>query len=134
MLATANDVTRTLQKLLDGTAVAISALCAVHCLALPILLIVFPLMGATVMADEAFHTLLLWVILPTSLIAVALARFQHRDGLVLLLVGVGLAVLLGAAVWAHDHAASWVDLAMSLTGGSILAAGHIRNFLLCRRG
>lgn len=121
-----------MQKLLDTTAVAISALCAVHCLALPALLVLFPLLGGTVLTDEAFHTLLLWVILPTSLIAVGLACLNHRDNLVLALVGTGLAILVGAAVWAHDHASHSVDVAMSVTGGIILAIGHIRNFRICR--
>ena len=125
-------VTR-VQALLDGSAVFISAVCAVHCLALPALLVLFPLLGGTIMADEAFHAVLLWVILPTSILAVGLAMFRHRDWIVLALVGIGLAILVGAALWAHDHAEAWVDVAMSITGGMILAVGHIRNFMICRR-
>jgi len=124
----------TAQKLLDITAVAVSGLCALHCLALPFLLVLFPLLGTTILTDEAFHQVLLWFILPTSLVAVGLARIRHRDKLVLALVGAGMAILVGAAVWAHDHAELWLDQAMSLTGGAILAVGHIRNFLLCRKG
>ena len=127
-------MTEAIQKLLDGTAVAVSALCTIHCLALPVLLVLFPLLGATVMADEAFHAMLLWVILPTSVIAVGLACIRHRDTAVMVLVGTGLAILVGAALWAHDHASPWVDAGMSVVGGAILAAGHIRNFMLCRRG
>lgn len=125
-------MTERIQKLLDSSAVVISAVCAIHCLALPLLLVLFPLLGATVMADEAFHALLLWFILPTSVIAVALARLNHRDTTVLLLVGSGLAILVAAAIWAHDYAPAWVDAAMSVTGGAILAVGHIRNFRICR--
>ena len=125
-------MTQRLQSILDGSAVAISALCAVHCLALPVLLVLFPLLGATVMTDESFHAILLWVILPTSVLAIALAWGRHRDALVLSLVGIGLLILVGAAIWAHDHAALWVDQAMSVIGGAVLAAGHIRNSLLCR--
>jgi len=120
------------QSMLDASAVAISALCAIHCLALPLLLVIFPLLGATVLTDESFHEILLWVILPTSLIAIVIALGRHRDRLVYGLVGAGLTVLLIGALWAHDHAPHWVDIAMSVTGGAILAAGHIRNFMLCR--
>jgi len=127
-------LTAQLQKLLDTSAVAISALCAVHCLALPVLLVLFPLLGATFMVDEHFHELLLWVILPTSVIAVGLARLNHRDTAVLVLVITGLAFIIGAALWAHNNAPAWVDTAMSVTGGLILAAGHIRNFRICRSG
>ena len=121
------------QALLDGSAVAISAICALHCLALPILLVLFPLLGATILTDESFHAILLWVILPTSVLAIAIARLRHKDALVLTLVGIGLLILVLAAVWAHEHAPHWVDQGMSVTGSAVLAVGHIRDYLLCRK-
>jgi len=122
-----------LQSVFDTGAVIISAVCAIHCLALPLVLVLFPLLGSTVLADEHFHELLLWVILPTSVIAVGLALRNHRDNLVLALVGTGLMLLLLGALWAHDNAPHWVDLALSLAGGAVLAVGHIRNFMICRK-
>ncbi len=125
-------VTSRLQSLLDAGAVAISVLCALHCLALPLLLVVFPLLGATVMTDESFHAILLWVILPTSVVAVGLAWGRHHDVWVFALVGVGLVILVAAALWAHDRAPAWVDQTLSVAGGTVLAVGHIRNSLLCQ--
>jgi hypothetical protein len=61
-----------------------------------------------------------------------LGRVRHPDNGVLILVATGLLVLAGGALWAHDHAPDWVDVAMSLTGGALLALGHIRNLRLCR--
>lgn len=116
----------------DFCAVTISGLCAIHCLLLPVILIAFPLLGGGILTDEAFHQILLWVILPTSIIAVLLARYKHPDNLVIALIAGGLVILTLGALWAHDNAAPWVDKAMSLTGGAILAIGHIRNFRLCR--
>lgn len=121
-----------IQSIFDSCAVGISAVCALHCLALPVVLIAFPLLGTTVLADELFHAMLLWVILPSSLIAIILARRRHPDSAVVALVGAGALVLIAGAFWAHDNAAPWVDTAMSLTGGALVAAGHIRNFRLCR--
>jgi len=118
--------------ILDTAAVAISAICAIHCLALPVLLIVFPLLVGSVLTDEAFHRIILWVIVPTSLIAVLAARRSHPDRRVMLLVGSGLMILSIAAFWAHDYAPAWVDTSLSVIGGLILAVGHIRNFRLCR--
>ena len=119
--------------MLDSAAVVISAICAVHCLALPIVLVAFPILGSTILTDEMFHSFLLWFILPTSIVAVALGRKNHPDKAVILLVGFGLLLILIAAFWAQDHAERWVDTALSVTGGAILAAGHLRNFLICRR-
>jgi len=121
-----------LPSFFDARAVIISALCAMHCLALPVLLITFPLLGASVLNDELFHQLLLWVIVPTSIIAVGFARIRHPDVLVLVLMVLGLLVLAGGALWAHDSAPHWVDVAMSLVGGALLAIGHVRNFKVCR--
>ncbi len=118
--------------ILDTCAVVISALCAVHCLALPMILLAFPLLGGSVLSDEAFHQILLWFIVPTSFIAIAAARRTHPDTAVLLLVGSGLAILLVGALWAHDYAAPQIDTALSISGGLILAIGHIRNLRLCR--
>ena len=123
---------RPLHTFFDRLAVLISALCALHCLALPVLLLVFPLLIGSVLTDEDFHRLILWVILPTSVIAVAAARYRHPDTQVLLWVGGGMALLLLAAIWAHDHAPAWVDAGLSTLGGVILAIGHIRNLRLSR--
>jgi len=122
-----------LQAVLDRCAVGISAVCAVHCLALPPLLVMFPLLTGTVFTDEQFHALLLWVILPTSVIAISLARRRHRDNGVLVLVGAGVVLLVVAALWAHEHAAPWIDTALSVAGGALVALGHLRNYRAVRR-
>ncbi len=121
-----------MQPILDRCSVVISGVCVIHCLALPPLLILFPLLGGTVLTDELFHVMLLWIIIPTSVVAIAMARRHHPDSLVLVLVGIGIMVLLVGAFWAHDHAAAWVDTALSIMGSGLLASGHIRNFRLCR--
>ncbi|MGI9290859.1 MAG: MerC domain-containing protein [Gammaproteobacteria bacterium] len=121
-----------MHKVLDLCAVAISAICAIHCLALPILLVVFPLLVGSVFEDEHFHELILWIIVPTSVIAVAAARYRHPDTKVLLWVGSGMLILLIAAFWAHDHAPHWVDITLNTIGGLVLAIGHIRNLRVSR--
>ncbi|MGI9329393.1 MAG: MerC domain-containing protein [Gammaproteobacteria bacterium] len=121
-----------LHAFLDSLAVFISALCALHCLALPVLLLLFPLLIGSVLTEEDFHRLVLWVILPTSVIAVAAARYRHKDLRVLIWVGSGMVLLLLAAFWAHDHAPGWVDVSLTTLGGLILAIGHIRNLRLSR--
>jgi len=123
---------RPLHTLLDALAVIVSGLCALHCLALPVLLLLFPLLLGSVFTDEDFHRLILWIILPTSFIAVAAARYRHPDRQVLMWVGSGMALLLLAAFWAHDHAPAWVDVSLTTLGGLVLAIGHIRNVRMSR--
>jgi len=96
------------------------------------LLLVFPLLIGSVFTDEDFHQLILWVIMPTSVIAVAAARYRHPDNKVLLWVGSGMTLLLLAAFWAHDHAPAWLDVSLTTVGGLVLAIGHIRNVRMSR--
>ena len=117
---------------LDVLAVVISAICAVHCLALPVVIVAFPLLAGSVLTDDAFHRIIIWLIVPTSVIAVLAARRSHPDKRVLLLVGAGLALLLLAAFWAHDYAPRWTDTTLSVVGGLVLALGHWRNLRLCK--
>jgi hypothetical protein len=121
------------QSFFDRLAVLISLLCAVHCLLLPVLLVAFPLLSGSLLSDESFHQLLLWVILPTSIISISLARCHHPDRKVLVLVSSGLFVLVFAALIAHEYLPESIDIAMSVIGGILLAIGHIRNFKLCKQ-
>jgi hypothetical protein len=120
--------------MLDGFAVAISAICLVHCLALPVLLVVFPLLVGTVISHETFHQVLLWVIVPTSVAAILVARRTHPDNRVLLLVGTGMLILIISAFWAHDLGDPRIEIALNIVGGLTLAGGHIRNVRVCRHG
>ena len=50
----------------------------VHCLALPVAIVMMPALSADVFADEYFHLLLLYLVLPTSVIALGLGCRRHR--------------------------------------------------------
>lgn len=73
----------TVQRPLDRLAIALAGLCLVHCLLTPIALVLFPMLAATSVADEQFHTMLLWLVLPASLVALALGCRRHKDHLVI---------------------------------------------------
>ncbi len=121
-----------LSSVLDTVGISISAICAIHCLALPIVLVAFPVLGGTLLTDEQFHRLLVFLIVPTSVLAILLGRLQHPDRWVAGWITAGVLLILVAAFWAHEHAAAWVDTALSVAGGFLLAIGHGRNFWLCR--
>ena len=118
---------------LDKLAVSASALCAIHCLSLPLLLTVFPAIGATIFGQESFHELLLWLVIPTSIVALTLGCQQHKDTLVLVLGLTGLAILIAAATLGHDVLGEGGERIATLVGASAIATGHFRNYTLCRR-
>jgi len=117
---------------LDILAISISGLCAVHCLLTPLVLILFPVFAGTVLEGEGFHQMLLWVILPTSGLALLLGCRRHKDWNVLLLGGVGLSLLILAAFFAPEWAGEWGERLLTLFGGAIMSVGHVRNYRLCR--
>lgn len=118
---------------LDKLAVSTSMLCAIHCLSLPLLLGFLPALGTTVFGQEAFHVMLLWFVIPLSLVALSLGCRTHKDWRVALLGFVGLAMLITTAVLGHDILGETGERVMTLMGAGAIAAGHLLNYTLCRR-
>ena len=117
---------------LDKLAISTSTVCAIHCLSLPLLLAVFPAVGATIFGQESFHQVLLWVVIPLSVVGLTLGCRRHKDRLVVLLGLVGLVVLILVATMGHSSLGEVGERTATLAGSCAIAIGHIRNYLLCR--
>lgn len=117
---------------LDGMAIALSAACVVHCLLLPLLIVLFPILGSTVLADESFHGLLLVLIIPSSALAFYLGCRQHGDGSVLWLGLTGIFLLTVAAAVGVAGLGIVGEKLLTGAGGALLATGHVINFRRCR--
>lgn len=106
---------------LDTLAIGASLVCAVHCLATPVLLVALPVVATTVWVDAHFHLWMLGLVLPTSMLAVFLGCRKHRDKVVVGLCVAGLAVLASMAVYesaAHSaYASEVIPVSESLPGG-----------------
>lgn len=118
---------------LDKFAVSASALCAVHCLSLPLLLGVFPALGATFFGQEAFHVLLLWFVIPLSVVSLSMGCRKHKSWAVAILGLAGLAILCLAAFFGHDVLGEAGERIATLLGATIIAVAHLRNYTLCRQ-
>ncbi len=116
---------------IDKISIGLSALCAVHCLVLPVFAGVLPALAATA-SHSYFHMLMLLLVIPLSGLALGAGWLRHRDGAVLTLgvVGVGLMVL--AVTVGHDLLGHDGERWATLAGSFILATGHFRNFRQCR--
>ena len=121
------------RKLLDSLAVALSGVCAVHCLALPLVVVAYPLLGSWSMDEMLFHRLLLIVIIPVSLIALLLGYYTHRSRQVAVLGTLGIAILALVAVSGHDWLSMAGERLATTAGGLILASGHLINAVIARR-
>ena len=120
------------QRYLDGLAISASALCLVHCLATPLLIVLLPILASIGLADEAFHRWMLLLIVPTSVLALWLGCRRHKSRAVLYAGVTGLTLIGAAAIWGHVLVGEFGEKAATVAGGLILAAGHWRNYRLCR--
>ncbi|MGV3480760.1 MAG: MerC domain-containing protein [Sphingobium sp.] len=118
------------QGWLDGLSIGASALCLIHCLALPILIAALPALARALDLREGFHLLVLAAAIPTS--AVALMAGHRRHGaLVPVFTGIaGLVLMMIGALFTSRAAA---ETALTVAGSLLLASAHIANWRLRAR-
>ncbi len=121
------------QRVLDRLAIGASALCTVHCLLTPVLIVLVPMVASSLLADEVFHRLMLLWVWPTSALALWIGCRRHRDRWVLLLGGTGLAILTVTAFWGHALLGEVAEKATTIVGSLAITAGHWLNYRQCRK-
>jgi drug/metabolite transporter (DMT)-like permease len=124
---------KNLQTIADKTAISLSFVCALHCLALPLLLLALPTFSALNLMGEALHLWLLIVVVPTSFVALALGCKKHNNLNVLLVSSIGLMVMIAAALAGHDLLGETIEKTMTLAGAIFIAIGHYFNHRLCQK-
>lgn len=108
----------------------VSAVCMVHCAALPLFAIALP--AAAFLVDpqlhHRFHWLMLALAIPASVLAFVVGSFRHRRWTWLVLGTSGLA-LMTLAVVANEAAGDITgEAALTLAGALIVAIAHIFNW------
>jgi uncharacterized membrane protein len=130
-----------IKKVMDKFGICVSALCLVHCLLTPVVLILFPSLASTMIEDEKIHMIFAAFVIFSVIIAVypQCRKHGHKDIIALALGGVILIVLsfalddiLGHAVHAHPsghaaHSTSGGHIILTITGSILLIAAHIKN-------
>ena len=110
---------------LDGAAVTLSALCLVHCLALPLVVAGLPFLAQY--SEGHLHAQVLVVVLPLSVIALALGFRRHRSLRIVVGGGLGMLLLVIGATLAHDRLGITADRLFTITGSLVLATAHLFN-------
>lgn len=102
---------------IDGSAMTLSGLCLIHCLALPLMSTALPIAGVWAEA-EWLHRLFVVAALPFVILALASKRVTWLSGS---LIGLGFSLLVaGAFVEAlHDF-----ETELTVIGALMLATGH----------
>lgn len=123
------NVLMTRQRLFDGVAIGASALCLVHCLVLPAILVLAPTLALFLAIPEGFHTALLLVAMPTSAAALWIGHKRNGRLLPAALAIVGLTFLAAGLMVPRNEQ---VETALTVVGSVLLASGHALNWRALR--
>lgn len=119
----------TTQRIMDTTGFLVSALCAIHCLAVPVLLS-FAAFGSLALDDPSIEHIVLGLSAALGIGSLLPSYFKHHrkfTALGVLLLGLFL-VAIGRLV---DN--SLVEVLLTTSGALGVAAGHTINFKLCKK-
>lgn len=115
---------------LDGAAAVMSSLCLVHCLLLPLALVLAPMLAVGVAHDLLhgplwLHWLLIAMAAPVSIYALWRGVGVHHSHLPWALAALGFALM---AAGAYAHGLGPVESVLTVVGGLVVALAHWRNW------
>lgn len=123
---------KTLIRYADYAGMAASALCLVHCLAMPLLLAAFPLLGLGAEHHALHDALLVGVTVPV-LLALVPGYVKHRDPAALLLGVAGVGSFLVAVLVAGPQWGEVAETVVAVASSVLLLGAHWRNHRYCRQ-
>lgn len=116
-----------LSRFADRLGISLVVICLIHCTILPLLLIISPLLFGTFVSERSFHVVMMTLVLPTAVIAFALAWRRHRRLGVLLAGGIGVLIIAFAALAGHNLVTPSGEKILTSIGGVFLAGAHLLN-------
>lgn len=118
---------------LDKFAILLSGVCLVHCLVAPIVITLLPIVSLNTMIEEVlFHQVLLWLVIPTSVVGLFLGCRKHRRLTIALTGGAGMAILISVATFGHSWFGITGEKWVTTLGGLVLALSHFLNYRACQ--
>ena len=117
----------------DRLAISLSALCVMHCLLTPLLIVFLPSILAIQLENEAFHRALLLIVIPTSVFSLVVVCKQHKRYQLLNIGLIGLLFLISATFMEGLANGELLEKTLTVIGACVLAVGHYLNFRLCNK-
>ena len=122
-----------IQVVSDKAAISLSFVCAMHCLAMPLIIVMLPALTVFNLQDEAVHWWMLIAVIPTSLLALTMGCRKHKNYSVMSIGLFGIAILIVTAFFGHDLLGETGENISTVIGALVVAVGHVKNQRLCSR-
>jgi hypothetical protein len=123
---------RRFATLVDRVGATASLLCAVHCVLLPFVLALLPLIGLEFLAGHTFERIFVVCAALLAGASILTAYRHHRRPQAIYLMVPGIALLLfGIAIDLDAHVV--IHTVSVVTGGCLVASAHITNLVLAHR-
>ena len=116
-----------MQKYFDLIGISLSGICFIHCVLTPILIMLTPFL-----AGHEFHENIIYLIIPTAVIALAVGCSRHRDIWVGIIGITGISILILALIY-HTTYGELVGLILTMIGSILIISAHYRNRILCQK-
>lgn len=117
-------------SLLDYFGVFVSTLCAIHCLAAPLIIVLLPILGASFWLSEDSELVFISVSFLLAFISLTFSYFKrHQDIRPVYYALVGFVLLILAKVLHVE----WLEVVLLLFGGAMMVIAHFVNMKMSRR-
>ncbi len=123
---------KTAQTFFDKAAISLSTLCVIHCLLVPIALSMNSALLVLPLEGELFHQLLVFLVLPTSLIGLTLGCKKHKNWQIFLWGLTGLVFVVVAILLGHHLLGEFGEKTLTTIGSVLIAWSHFKNYQRCR--
>lgn len=117
---------------IDNLGMIASAICLVHCMAMPFVIAFLPFLGLQFLEGHESHVWLAGIIWVFALLAIVPGYLKHRKSSILFGMALGLAFVSLAVLGADKLIGEKGELICITTGNLILVAVHWKNRGLCK--
>jgi|TARA_X000000950_G_scaffold37410_1_gene39984 hypothetical protein len=120
------------QLISDKFAMSFSAMCMIHCLFAPSLIILSYSSLALTVESELIHKAILLLTIPVSIFAISLGYKNHPNNSIIYTGIAGLTILISALLIGESIGEN-AELILTTIGSLMVIACHYRNYRICKK-
>lgn len=120
------------QLISDKFAMSFSAMCMIHCLFAPSLIILSYSSLALTVESELIHKTILLLTIPVSIFAISLGYKNHPNNSIIYTGIAGLTILISALLIGESIGEN-AELILTTIGSLMVIACHYRNYRICKK-